>query len=88
MRYHFAINDGHVTSPDVEGIDLADHQSAMAEALDDAREILSDSDRQGLCRRHWRVDVTDDTGAVLFSVPFAQALQADYLPFAPQALAA
>ncbi len=78
-RYHFNITDGHVIAPDTEGAELVGHQAAMAEALRSIRQMLSESDKKGLCRRHWRMDVVDESGLLMFSLPFGHALQADQL---------
>ena len=77
MRYHFNITDGHVAAPDREGADLSGPDDTRTEAL--RSELLSEGDRRGLCRRHWRMDVVDGDGAIVLSLPFGHALEADLL---------
>ena len=78
-HYHFAMNDGLTSSNDDEGCDHLDEYSARRMVLANAREMLADGARAGLCRRHWVTDVTDSAGNKLFSVPFADAVVPGFL---------
>ena len=80
MRYLFNVTDGHAVAADHEGSEQLDAHAIRDEALRTARDLMSDSDRLGRCRRHWRVDVLDEAGGVVFVLPFSQALAADYMP--------
>ena len=77
---YFNVSDGYRRAPDLEGSDHASDMEAQDSAADHARHLLAESDERGFCRRHWAMDVTDDLGALLFSLPFGHALQADRLP--------
>ena len=79
-QYHFSMNDGHTSTQDIEGSEHDNEDAARRMVFANAREMLSDSDRGGLCRRHWRTNVTDGAGNRLFSIPFAHALVPDFLP--------
>lgn len=79
VRYRFNITDGHTTAHDPEGADFLDLGGARAEATASVLRLLASSDGRGLCRRHWRMDVTDDGGLPVFSLPFGHALVADRL---------
>lgn len=80
MRYFFNVTDGHGVSVDMDGSELPDRQTAMGDALKDVRLMLADGDVRGFCRRHWRMDVVNEAGCVVFALPFGHALQADILP--------
>lgn len=80
MRYFFNVTDGHGVTIDMDGSELADRPTAMEEALRDVRLLLADGDVRGFCRRHWRMDVVNEAGGLVFTLPFGHALQADLLP--------
>lgn len=64
-RYHFNVFDG-LSSLDIEGTELPDWQTARIEAVRLAGEILKDdADRIDL-GEDWCIEVTDQTGLVLF----------------------
>ena len=67
-RYHFHLRDGAGGVTDTEGTDLPGRAAARAYAAQVARELMG---RAEVKKRHWRLDVSDDTGKVLFEVPFA-----------------
>lgn len=65
-RYFFNIRDGHVVDEDEEGIELPDIEAARAEAqavVEELRDELLDADNIEL-------EITDDTGRRLLTVPF------------------
>lgn len=80
MRYFFNVTDGHGVTIDMDGTELDQSQTAMDEAVKDVRLLLADGDVRGFCRRHWRLDVVNEAGGLVFSLPFGHALQADMLP--------
>jgi hypothetical protein len=68
-RFHFNIYDG-VSMLDREGMELTDWHEARLEAIRRAGEILKqDADRIAL-GEDWHMEVTDDTGLVLFRLDF------------------
>jgi hypothetical protein len=82
MRYHLNVSDGHGVALDREGAEI-ERSEVQEEALAAIRGLLSAGDMRGLCRRHWRMDVTDDAGAEVLTVPFGHALTADRVLVAP-----
>lgn len=68
-RYHFNIHDGH-SEIDRDGTELPDIQTARSEALQLAGTIISDAGRRVEFGEDWRVEVTDDSGLVLFRMDF------------------
>lgn len=66
-RYHFNSADGS-REPDREGTELPDEASARTEAIKFAGEVLKHAPEQLWESGQWRVEVTDDNGALLFTV--------------------
>src|SRR5262245_35266783 len=67
-RFHFYLRDGARGVSDPEGTDLPGDTAAKAYATQVAGELMRQAEVK---RRHWQLDVSDDTGKVLFHVPFA-----------------
>ena len=68
-RFHFNIFDGTSTL-DPEGTELADWQVARLEAIRLVWEVLRDEAARVAIGEDWRMEVTDDTGLVLFRLDF------------------
>ena len=68
-RYYFNVQDG-CSGIDREGTELRDVHSARSEALCLAGAIIDDAGRRGDLGQEWRVEVTDDTGLMLFRMDF------------------
>ena len=68
-RYYFNVQDGR-SDIDRDGTELPDVQSARSEALRLAGAIIDDAGRRGDLGEEWRVEVTDDTGLMLFRMDF------------------
>lgn len=68
-RYHFNVEDGRST-PDPEGTELPDLESARREAVRLAGRLLDDDPAQFWSHGLWRVVVTDDAGRTLFTLDF------------------
>ena len=68
-RYHFNIYDG-ITSIDRDGTELPDVQSARREAMILAGAVIEDSAKISKLGEEWRMEVTDDTGLLLFRLDF------------------
>ena len=73
-RYFFNVVAAAGSVDDDEGTELASLEAARAEALDDARALMSDAIRGGsdISGRH--IDICDSAGAVLMTVEFAEAI--------------
>lgn len=78
-QFHFNVTDGHAIALDMEGTDLANVAAVQLEAYESVRTLMASSDDKGLCRRHWRMDVTTDSGQPVYSLQFAHALVPDQL---------
>lgn len=69
-RYHFNVYDG-VSAPDPEGYELVDWQAARLEAVRLAGELLREDAKRIAIGEDWYMEVTDDTGLVLFRLDFS-----------------
>ncbi len=69
-RYYFHIRKGEVLVEDPEGTEVAQTESLEDEAIEAARDLLADGDRQGLDRRVWIYEIADETGATVLTLPF------------------
>ena len=66
-RYFFNTRNGH-NFPDHEGTDLDDLSAARLAALRFAGEILKEEGEDFWRTSEWHLDVSDESGSVLFSV--------------------
>lgn len=74
-RYYFNVVAGHGVREDLEGSDLPDLEHAWAEAIEDARSLMSDAVLRGediSCRR---LDICNEAGEVLLTVPFKDGIK-------------
>ena len=71
-RYHFNVYDGPAEM-DVDGSELSNVQQARIEALRLAGVIIHDAATRANFGEEWRVEVTDDTGLMLFRMDFVVA---------------
>ena len=69
--YFFHFTNGAHAIPDLAGVELDSLAVAREYAIEDARFVIEEHMVQGW--RRWRVDVTDEAGAILLSLPFAEA---------------
>lgn len=69
-RYFFNILDGTATR-DLDGTDLPDIYVAQAEAIRLAGEILRDMGGRFWNDAEWRLEVSDESGQVLFVLRFS-----------------
>jgi hypothetical protein len=68
-RYYFNIRDGDAGLSDPDGTELPDAAVAASHALVVARELMQHNEA---AKRHWRLDVCNADGKLLFELPFAQ----------------
>lgn len=66
-RYYFS-SFGALPEPDEDGVDLADIAAAREMALRFAGEVLQGEPAMVSRHGQWRVEVTDDAGALVFTV--------------------
>ncbi len=68
-RFFFNVHDG-VEMPDLEGVELPDLRSARNEAVQLSAGMLRDAPEQFWNHQEWAVDVTDESGLILFTLTF------------------
>ncbi|SEG26080.1 hypothetical protein SAMN04488144_112106 [Methylobacterium sp. 190mf] len=68
-RYHFNVHDGS-SILDGAGTELPDWQSARLEAVRRAGDILKQDAQRIALGEDWRIEVTDQTGLILFQMTF------------------
>ena len=72
-RYFFHLyND--IVSMDEEGVDLPDLEAARANGIREAREMMLETVTQGRINFSHRIDIADESGAVVDSVLFGEAV--------------
>jgi hypothetical protein len=76
-RYYFHVPKGEVLVEDPEGTEVAQTESLEDEAIEAARDLLADGDRQGLDRREWVFEVADENGTTVLTLPFSKAVEPD-----------
>jgi hypothetical protein len=74
-RFYLHLRDGIDELIDPEGAELIDVQAAAARALKEARCILSDEVKTGRVKLAQRIDVEDQGGSLVYSLPFTDALE-------------
>lgn len=75
-RYFFHLyND--VVAMDEEGVDLPDLEAARANGIKEAREMMLETVAEGRINFSHRIDVADESGAVLATTPFAEAVRVE-----------
>ena len=72
-RYHFNLHD-HRYVPDPDGSELESLELAKRQAIKLAAAILVNCPEEFLNSNEWRVEVTDGSGVLLFTVGLAMAL--------------
>jgi hypothetical protein len=73
-HYFFHLRDGEDILLDPEGCDLPDLAAIVAKALIGARSILSAEALEGRIPFNMRLDVEDEGGVIVHSLPFADAI--------------
>ena len=74
-RYFFHLHDD-LDVVDEDGSELPDPSAARAKAVREARLLMCELlNREGRIALHHRIDIEDDQGAVLASVPFRDAVR-------------
>jgi hypothetical protein len=73
-RYFFHIIDGGDRLDDPEGVDLADLDTARAEAILTAREIMAEGIKRGDYPDGQIFEITNGDGQILLTIPFKQAI--------------
>ena len=68
-RYFVEFTNGPHTLADSEGVELADLGAARECAIEDARFLIERARPPGW--RRWRVEVLDEDGRILLTIPFS-----------------
>lgn len=68
-RYHFNVYDG-VTLLDNKGVELPNTNFARREAIRYSGALLEEGAEQDNLGTEWRMEVTDDSGLILFRLDF------------------
>jgi hypothetical protein len=74
-RYYFNVHNSIGLVEDEEGADFADLDAARAAALKGAREIIAGDAAEGLVDLRGRLDVIDETGVVVLTLRFTEAVE-------------
>lgn len=74
-RYFFHLRDDVDDLLDLEGMELPDEHAARSQALKAARDTLSHEMKSGCVDLRYRIDVEDDAGRLVHSLPFAAAFE-------------
>ncbi len=67
--YTFKLRDGSGSIDDEAGVRLPTREDALSYGYDVARELMSCREQK---TRHWRLDVYEDGGECVFTIPFAR----------------
>ena len=78
--YHFNVQNGTGFVEDEEGRELPDLDAVRCEALTGIRSILAEDVRKGFLDLAGRIEVLDETGARVLTVPFAEAVDVRSAP--------
>jgi hypothetical protein len=74
--YFFHIRGGPADVEAAEGLEFPDDDAARRAALAGARSLIAADVLDGMLNLDSRIDVADEGGSTLFSVPFASAVSA------------
>jgi Domain of unknown function (DUF6894) len=78
QHYFLHIRDGAARLDDPDGEDFADLARAKAEAIESARELISECVLNGMALGLHRVfEIVDGENRILATVPFSEAIVAD-----------
>jgi hypothetical protein len=72
--FYFHTRGGAVEAEDLEGLELADAAAARATALRGARSIIASAVLEGRLPLGERIEVTDEAGRLVLTLPFADAV--------------
>jgi len=73
QRFYFHLyND--IVAMDEEGIELPDLETAKAAAIINIRDLLIDDVKAGRVPLQHRIEIADDAGTILATVPFGDAV--------------
>ena len=74
-RYYFNVIAADGIHEDFEGSELPGLEQARAEAVEDARLLMSDAIMRGEDIASRRIEICSDDGELLFTLPFREAVK-------------
>lgn len=74
-RFYFNLVTRDTVIMDDEGTELLSLEDARSEALLDARALMSDAVKSGIDISRRAIQICDDEGRILLTVPFSDALR-------------
>jgi hypothetical protein len=73
-RYFMHLRDGTEQLLDPEGLEFATIELVRKAALVSARDLMTGDVREGVLDLRFRIDVEDEGGEIVYSLPFKHAL--------------
>lgn len=73
-HYFLHVHNSHGSAEDDEGLEVESLAEAREKAVAGIRGLLSGEAANGEMNFKGRIDISDDAGAVLLSVPFSEAI--------------
>ena len=73
-RYFMHLRDGTEQILDPEGQDFPSVEAVRKAALVSARDLMTGDIREGVLDLRFRIDVEDDNGEIVYTLPFKHAL--------------
>jgi hypothetical protein len=74
-KFYFNVIAQSDITTDLEGSDLATLDTAKLEAVYDARALMSEAVLRGRDISDWRIEISDDAGAVFATLGFSDAIR-------------
>ncbi|MET0744954.1 MAG: hypothetical protein ABWY78_16400 [Microvirga sp.] len=72
MRCYFNLLNASDVIKDTDGIEVDDVEEARAQAMRAVEELREDDDLANDDWQGWQLEVVDDTGAILFTIPLGR----------------
>lgn len=73
-RYFMHLRDGTEQILDPEGIEFSNLEAVRKAVLVSARDLMTGDIREGVLDLRFRIDVEDDSGEIVYSLPFKHAV--------------
>lgn len=74
-RFYLHVINRLGSAPDEEGTELPDARAAEARAIEGIRSILADEAKTGRLDLDGRIEIADENGAIVRTVPFEEAFE-------------
>ena len=73
-RYYLHLRDGNDETLDPEGREFVDMDELKETVVREARDVIGGDVKKGLVDLRYRIDAEDESGTILYSLPFAGAV--------------